>query len=221
MGLAVVSAHLDDAVFSCGQVLARHPGSAVITVFAGQPAAIMPTRWDEAAGFGTGADVVSHRREEDRKALEMLGARPVWLDFVDRQYGATFFRPKLATCIETELARLQADTVLIPMGLHHRDHRHVNDACIEVLKRDHRRHRWLVYEDAIYRRYAGLVTQKLALFEAEGFLLRRITLPYGNIALKRAAVEHYASQLKALESLGYPGYDDVFDPERYWEIQAA
>lgn len=208
-------------MFSCGQVLAGHPGSAVITVFAGQPDAMPRTAWDGAAGFDAGADVMSERREEDRVALEVLAAEPVWLDFVDRQYRAPFRANKLAARIETELARVRAGIVLIPMGLHHRDHGRVNDACMEVLRRHHGQYRWLIYEDAIYRRYAGLVTQKLALFEAGGWRLRRIELPQGDLALKRTAVEHYTSQLKALSSFGYPGYDDVFEPERYWEIQAG
>jgi LmbE family N-acetylglucosaminyl deacetylase len=37
--LLVVSPHCDDAVLSCGSLLETHPGSAVVTVFAGtQPA---------------------------------------------------------------------------------------------------------------------------------------------------------------------------------------
>lgn len=221
MRLTVISSHLDDAVFSCGQVLAAHPRSVVITAFAGQPAVMAQTPWDEAAGFAAGADVLSRRRDEDRAALGVLEAEPVWFDFVNRQYRIPFVRHKLAARIETELARLRADVVLIPMGLHHPDHRRVNDACIEVLRRNQGRYRWLIYEDAIYRRYAGLVTQKLALFEASGLRLRRVVLPEGDLARKRAAVEHYTSQLKALNSFGYPGYDDVFEPERYWEVQAG
>jgi len=33
----VISPHLDDAVFSCRQLLAQAPGSVVVTVFAGIP----------------------------------------------------------------------------------------------------------------------------------------------------------------------------------------
>ena len=31
--LAVISPHLDDGVFACGEMLAAHPGSVVVTVF--------------------------------------------------------------------------------------------------------------------------------------------------------------------------------------------
>ena len=193
----------------------------MITAFAGRPSAVSMTRWDEAAGFAADTDVISQRRDEDQAALASLAAEPTWLDFADGQYRTQFKGTALAARIETELARLRPGAVLIPLGLHHRDHRRLNDACIELLRRDHGRHRWLLYEDAIYRRYAGLVTKKLALLESNGFRMRRVALPSGKMSLKRAAVSCYASQLRALSSFGYPGYDDVFEPEGYWEIQAA
>ena len=84
----VVSPHLDDAVFGCGDVLADNPGSRVITIFSGRPTGYaVPTEWDRAGGFEPGQDVVSLRRREDRDALSLLRARPVWLPFLDRQYG--------------------------------------------------------------------------------------------------------------------------------------
>lgn len=221
MRLAIISAHLDDAVFSCGQALAAHPGSAVITAFAGRPSAITSTRWDQAAGFTNNANVIERRRQEDLAALKLLDATPAWLDFVDGQYRPQFNEHALTARLETELARLRAGRVMIPLGLHHRDHRRLNDVCMELVRRCHGRTRWFLYEDAIYRRYAGLLTKKLALLESSGLRLRRVALPSGAIALKRAAVSCYASQLKALDSFGYPGYDDVFEPEGYWEIQAA
>ena len=49
--------HCDDAVFGCGSLLARHPGSVVVPVFAGRPQTYdAVTPWDEAAGFGDGDD---------------------------------------------------------------------------------------------------------------------------------------------------------------------
>lgn len=218
---AVISPHLDDGIFGCGQLLAANPGGVVITVFAGKsPAGEALTHWDSAGGFASDSDVVALRREEDEAALAMLRARPVWLDFCDRQYCGSPTVEALASRIETELAQLQSQAVIMPLGLHHRDHRLVHTACVRVMRRDFSR-TWFIFEDAIYRRYAGLVTQKLSELEIEGVRLKRVELPLGSAALKRAAVECYVSQLKALNSFGFPGYADVFEPEAYWHIQAG
>src|SRR5690242_3070034 len=84
----VISPHLDDAVFGCGQLLATYPGSVVITALAGRPASYATvTPWDELAGFAPGEDVIAARRAEDHAALAILQASPVWLDFSDDQYG--------------------------------------------------------------------------------------------------------------------------------------
>src|SRR4051812_4728612 len=78
----IVSPHLDDAVFGCGELLGARPGSVVVTVFAGAPPTYETvTEWDALAGFRAGDDVMAARRAEDRDALAVLGARPVWLDF--------------------------------------------------------------------------------------------------------------------------------------------
>jgi LmbE family N-acetylglucosaminyl deacetylase len=80
--LAVISPYCDDAVFACGRMLEAHPGSIVVTVCAGRPAADIPlTEWDRAADFRAGDDVMGMRREEDRAALALLAAYPVWLNF--------------------------------------------------------------------------------------------------------------------------------------------
>lgn len=218
---AVISPHLDDGIFGCGQLLAAHPGGVVMTVFAGKPApGHALTHWDHAGGFTSDSDVVAVRCDEDEAALALLGARPVWLDFRDRQYRGSQTVEALASRIETELSRLQLQSIVMPLGLHHRDHRLVHSACMRVMRRDFSR-KWFIFEDAIYRRYAGLVTQKLSELEIDGVRLERIELPLGSLALKRAAVECYASQLKALNSPGFPGYADVFEAEAYWHIHAG
>ncbi len=48
----IVSPHLDDAVFSCRDLLASQPGMLVGTVFTATPeAAGMRTAWDARCGF--------------------------------------------------------------------------------------------------------------------------------------------------------------------------
>ncbi|HEX2055146.1 MAG TPA: PIG-L family deacetylase, partial [Nitrospiraceae bacterium] len=86
--LLVISPHCDDAVFSCGSLLAAHPGSIVATVFAQGPPPGRPlTEWDRTSGFQVGDDVMMQRRDEDRRALSLVSAQPLWLEFQDRQYG--------------------------------------------------------------------------------------------------------------------------------------
>lgn len=219
---AVISPHLDDGIFSCGQLLAALPGGMVITAFAGRPGPEQAlTLWDSAGGFDAGCDVVAARRAEDRAALDVLAATPVWLDFCDRQYGQSASIEALARGIETALKRHRVQSVLLPLGLHHRDHRRLHSACLSAMQRDRCARDWFIYEDAIYRRYAGLVTQKLSELEILGVRLERIELPAGPLALKRAAVECYTTQLKALSSFGSPGYADVFEAEVYWRVQAG
>ena len=48
----VLSPHLDDAVFGCGELIARCPGAIVLTLLAGAPEGFnVLTEWDAASGF--------------------------------------------------------------------------------------------------------------------------------------------------------------------------
>lgn len=84
--LFVVSLHLDDAVFSCGMLLAMHLGSIVCTVFAGAPRPAVSAPWDQASGFADSDAALEARRREDDHALALLDARPIRLAFTDSQY---------------------------------------------------------------------------------------------------------------------------------------
>ena len=78
--LVVVWPHFDDAALGAAHPLATYPGSTVITVLGGQPPKYPDhvTPWDEAGGFATGDDVVSARREEDRRGPGSYQRRPRW-----------------------------------------------------------------------------------------------------------------------------------------------
>jgi LmbE family N-acetylglucosaminyl deacetylase len=88
----VVSPHLDDAVLSVGGLLASLDASdrsaAVVTLFAGRAPAGAPSAFvDELhARWGLGAEPVRGRRAEDDRALAIVGATPVHLDFADAVY---------------------------------------------------------------------------------------------------------------------------------------
>ena len=223
--LAVLSPHLDDAVFGCGERLAVCAGATVVTVFAGRPPASMPlTEWDAAAGFREGDDVVGARRAEDASALALLGAAPVWLDFLDAQYAATPEVSTLSAALAMALATLAPATVLIPLGLFHSDHALVHEAALTCARRADGR-RWLAYEEPMYRRLPEARARRFAALRAAGIAVEReppVTpeppaTPRA-LELKRRAVLCYRSQLRALDSAGRPGWHDALEEERYWRV---
>lgn len=89
-----LSPHLDDAVLSCGGLIAEQRSRKleveVWTIFAGVPsdqsgsllATYLHSRW----GFTNGRQAVQERREEDRRALGMLLAQPRYFSFLDCIY---------------------------------------------------------------------------------------------------------------------------------------
>jgi len=218
--LVVLSPHLDDAVFGCGQLIAAHAGATVVTVLAGRPPRHAPLApWDADAGFTEGDDVIAIRSDEDRRALHVLGARPRWLEFCDSQYGVTPPAGHVTDALDAAIGAAAATAVVVPLGLFHSDHRLVHDAALAVLAR-RRRLSWLAYEDAMYRRIPGLVADRLARLRAAGITPAWVGGETGHGRLKRRAVAEYRSQLRALTTPGRPGYDDALAPEGYWRLAA-
>ncbi|MBS1189725.1 MAG: hypothetical protein H6R10_1517 [Rhodocyclaceae bacterium] len=220
--LLVVAPHLDDGVFGCGRLLASRPGATVATVFAGRPPADRPlTDWDRDAGFSPGDDVIGRRREEDRQALEILEARPYWLDLLDHQYGGPDEATVTAALRELFVA-CRPDVVLIPLGLFHSDHQLVHRSALSLLP-DYPEFRWLVYEDFLYRRIAGLRDQAIAALESRGLDSRpvRFAEAADAAARKAAAVACYRSQLRGIASPGRLGLADLEEPEGYWALSPA
>lgn len=217
--LLVVSPHLDDAVFGCGNALAAHPDSVVITVFAGTPRhAAMATDWDRQCGFADAASATQARREEDRRALTALQARPLWLDFCDSQYGEPATPRDIAAALERVLRGLPAGPVLIPFGLFHSDHLLAHEACTLALSLLPDRPP-LAYEDALYRALPGLLQQRLATLAQDGIRATPARLPSAQDGrAKREAVQAYASQLPVF---GDHGLDDLWQPERCWRLEGG
>ena len=132
--VVVVSPHLDDAALSLGGLIAaaarRGRHATVLTVLAGDLGSRLPAGgWDRRAGFETEGDAARGRREEDRRACEILGAEPVWLPFPDSQYP----RPRQAADVleAVRSAVADADAVLLPgYPLSHRDHAWVTEVLL-------------------------------------------------------------------------------------------
>jgi len=225
--ILVISPHLDDGVFSCAELLAAHPGSMVLTIFAGVPDEFDElTDWDAACGFASARQAIATRRAEDRAALDLLHAEPCWLDFCDSQYrrdnyhaeSGTGAVDEIATRLRDALHESRAQTILVPCGLFHDDHRLAHAATLPVL-RDAPQNNWLAYEEAQYRRVPGTLQQRLAALAVAGVTATPIDVPlHRGAQTKREAVHRYASQLRGLSTPGRPGYLDVFAPERYWRL---
>src|SRR5262249_1712424 len=123
--VVVVSPHLDDAILSLGATLARVSCDArsldVVTVFCGDPTSTAPAgSWDSLAGFTPQGAASRQRRDEDRRACELVGATPRWLPFPDGQYPR-LGRDDLGEVVSAACAG--ADTLLLPgFPLVHADH---------------------------------------------------------------------------------------------------
>ncbi len=215
--LLVVSPHCDDGVLGCGALLEAHPGAVVVTVFAGGPPTHdRVTPWDAEAGFRPGDDVMAIRRAEDRMALALLDAFPLWLDFRDDQYGPSPAARAVAAALDAVVARTRPRTVAVPLGLFHADHHRTHAACLTVLGRRPDL-AWLAYEDVNYRRIDGLLDRRLAALQARGVA----AVPAGRALPgdpKAAAVRCYRSQLRAFTTPGRPGIADAFAAEGYWRL---
>ena len=222
--LFIVSPHFDDAVFSCGALLAAHPDAAVCTVFAAPPEHDMHTEWDEKAGFTNAHEAVRERTVEDNRALEVLDAIPLRMPFRDSQYADSPSISQMAAALEETIYRTTANTLLMPLGLHHDDHARVFEACCEILPRLTHLN-WFGYEEAIHRLTPGAVQARLADLAQRGIVATPATPSAGHtidtarrVDLKREAVNAYASQLRAF---GAGNYEDVFATERYWQLSVG
>ena len=222
--IVVVSPHLDDAVLGCGHLIAAHPGTTVVTVFAGGPAEYPdpPTPWDARGGFAPGDDVLAARRAEDAAALAELGARPVWLDYVEHQYlpredwldGAA-----VADGLDASLRAADPTAVLVPFGLGNPDHDATHDAARLVQARLPGP-AWFCYEDAGYKHIPGLLAWRIARLFVAGEWPTPAALPVDpDPVRKRAALDRYPSQLRALEAeWGIEAKLAAPAPEQYWRL---
>jgi LmbE family N-acetylglucosaminyl deacetylase len=226
--IVVVSPHLDDAVLGAGQLLATYPGCTVISVFAGRPETYPaePTEWDAAGGFSSGDDVAAIRRLEDRAALEHLGARPRWLDFVDHQYLGPEERaaPDLVKpVLERQIDSLAPTSVFLPMGLANPDHVVTHDAGLLVrrtLQETGDETSWFCYEDSGYKHIPGILAWRVSKLFRGGLWPTPAAVPVElETEKKRAAIELYKSQVPPLRrDHDLDGRLEANVPEQYWRL---
>jgi LmbE family N-acetylglucosaminyl deacetylase len=200
--MIVISPHIDDAVFSCAEVLA---GAKVITICAGIPAPdVPPSHFDRAARFRSAAEAVRARIVEDDRALSVLGAEAVHLNCLDGTYAQG---EPLAMAVTRALAHAEpGEVVLGPLGLRHPDHEIVA-AAFRATVRAQGLNAW-IYEELPY---AHLWPEYIG----PALMLARVstgTLARASGRGKRAAVRCYRSQLKGMN------VEALFGPERYHRL---
>jgi LmbE family N-acetylglucosaminyl deacetylase len=220
--VVVCSPHFDDAALGAAHLLTAHPDSTVVTVFGGRPASYPdpPTEWDALGGFRAGDDVVALRRLEDRAAMEVLGAAPIWLDFVDHQYLAPDERAEpheIAVALDAVLEEAQPTAVFLPMGLANPDHVATHDAGV-LLAAQRDDLTWFCYEDSGYKHIPGMLAWRIAkLFRSDLWPTPMVVPVMLDNDRKRAAIECYRSQLPPLNrdhALGARIGGSV--PEQFW-----
>jgi LmbE family N-acetylglucosaminyl deacetylase len=223
--IVVISPHLDDGVLGCGRLLAAHPGSVVVTAYAGAPDRYPDpmTAWDTGAGFLAGDDVLALRRREDVAALSVLRAEPRWLDFVEHQY---LDRPDwvLADAItdrlHTEVSALRPTAVFAPFGIANPDHAETHVAAMQVRERlpDTA---WFLYEDFGYKHIPGLLAWRVSQLFRRRVWPTPVALDVGDPTAadtaKRNALACYRSQVRVLEA-DWQLAPKLVAPEQCWRL---
>lgn len=227
--IVVVSPHLDDAVLGCSTLMAAHPRTTVVTVFAGRPPEYPDPmgHWDALCGFVEGDEVHVARRAEDTAALAALDATPVWLDYVEHSYleRAEWVRPEaIVDELEVAVRALDPTAVFAPFGLGNPDHDCTHEAAMLVRDRfdpdAEGSAAWFLYEDTGYKHIPGLLAWRVARLFRRGVWPTPAAVPVStDRARKDAAVARYPSQLLALEAewaisakLAAPA------PEQFWRL---
>jgi LmbE family N-acetylglucosaminyl deacetylase len=225
--VVILSPHLDDAVLSCGQMMAGRPDCVVVTIFAGYPHhPDLPrvTPYDEGCGFTSSVTAVNVRREEDQQATMVLRADYRHLDFLDGQYGMPFPFDDACDAVIKVLADVQPEYVLAPLGIEHPDHaRTCSVACSAVPAGQLHFYEELpgrvLWPDRVHFRHSiicGEVRQR----GVRNPYLDRAFLGTGKIETKKRAIDCYLSQTPVIEALGDgAGLTCCLAPERFWKVQ--
>lgn len=212
--IAVVSSHLDDGIFSCGDMLSHEKNTFVITVFAGIPKdENIITDYDLKTGFDSSHNAMIERQGEDIQACCHLGAAFIHLPFYDFQYGLE----NNVSDIISELSILsEYDIIYAPFGVKHPDHIMTNDIVMTVWLSFDVRPDLYLYEELPYR----IIEPKESIDRIDEIKKKYgCDLEYKNSYInptsdKVFAIHKYKSQLNIGDISAYT----VLVPERHWRV---
>ena len=217
--LVCISPHPDDAVLSCGGILARQVAQGrpalVVTVCAGDPPPpeeLTPFARTLHQEWGDPPNPMAHRRAEDAQALAVLGCTAQTWAYHDAIYrhpaydseDAIFGPPADEATLEEELrnrcAALQAGLWLFPLAVgRHVDHQLLFRVGWQLYQAGRP---VAFYEDLPYVAREGSPAGRLAAL-GRPFWPHRIDMtPYWPV--KTAAISCYPSQLAVLTYRGVP-----------------
>jgi LmbE family N-acetylglucosaminyl deacetylase len=225
--VVVVSPHPDDAVLSCGQFLAAHPGATVVTVFAGAPDLYPdpPSWWSSLCGFEAGDDITAARRAEDAHALAVVHAEPIWLDFLESQFADEQLTPadEIVATLASTLRALEPTLVLLPLGLANPEHVATHDAVLAVRDRwrpEAQAPAWVAYEDIAYKHIPGQLAWRVTKLFRAAVWPSPVVMPVDpSTEAKLDALSHYVSQVKGLEAdWALARRMQAPTPEQYWRL---
>ena len=249
-----LSPHFDDAALSCGglirQLVLAETQVLVVTIFAGEPprADISPFAAGMHARWGGVAHPATMRREEDRKAVDLLGADYLHLAYPDAIYrsaGGSFLyasdedlfgplRPEDMGLVSQVAASvdgigpLRDTTIYAPLAVgNHVDHQLVRDA---ILSLDAPSSIVVFYEDYPYVEEPGALTQALEALRPEQWELELREFDEQCLKAKIEAITAYQSQMATLFDSEQAMAQRVRDyvraispehrlAERYWRLK--
>lgn len=213
-----IAPHLDDAVLSCGGRIALQIAAGesvlVVTICAGSPRAgaeLSPFAQYLHHAWSLGDDPIALRREEDRRALAVLGCDGLHLDLLDAPYrvaaygerdavfGAVAANDPLADQLSAILAQLRVQQPLarfyMPLGVgSHVDHQLV---CAAGVALQNQGVNVVWYEDAPYAaKRSQAVAERLAAL-SDQFVPETIAID-AVLERKLMAICEYRSQLSEL-----------------------
>lgn len=210
--VVVVSPHLDDGVFSTGDMLAGESNALVLTVFAGVPEKTLQTDYDKSTGFSNSKSAMLSRREEDTQATAALGVEYKHLPFLDGQYNVE--TDKYEILMEVSKVLDEADVIYMPVGMKHPDHEHTRDFVL-AYRLLHQEKLYFLYEELPYRviepNLAKEILEEVPIFDTYHLELmnpRKVTNK------KILAVSRYRSQMDTGDISPYT----VLVPERHWKV---
>lgn len=221
----VLSPHFDDGVLSLGGFMSGSPTPVVVaTLFAENPSDTIKSRWDTISGFASSAEAVAARTEENKLALERVGAHPLNLRYLDLQYRYgknSALREQIVQSVKKDIEiTIDAFSTAKEISIYgpaefgpditHPDHKIVHDAFTEVAREkwSAKNIRFFYFEDFPYvANFHNSTTTPLKTFlenQNGGVFLRETPIPLTNAALdkKIQAIGAYSSQDKAFSALG-------------------